>query len=43
VVAKGIDRAMERRVAVAYVPWFWRWIMLLIRLMPEVVFRRMRA
>ena len=26
--------------AILYTPWFWRWIMLVIRLVPEPVFRR---
>ena len=41
-VAEGIVRAMERGTAVAYVPWFWRPIMLVIRLIPEAVFVRMK-
>jgi short-subunit dehydrogenase len=40
VAAAGIDRAIRRRCAVAYVPWFWRWIMLIIRLVPMFVFHR---
>ena len=27
---------------VLYVSWFWRWIMLIIRLIPETVFKRMK-
>ncbi len=42
VVAKGIVRAIARRSDVVYVPWFWRWIMLAIRLLPERVFKRLR-
>lgn len=41
-VGERIVRAIERRQPVVYVPWFWRWIMLVIRLLPEPVFRRMR-
>ena len=37
-VARGIDRAISRRRPVAYLPWFWRWIMLVIRLIPEPMF-----
>lgn len=40
-VARGIIRAVERRRDVAYLPWFWRFIMLGIRHIPERVFKRM--
>ncbi|MEQ8968606.1 MAG: SDR family oxidoreductase [Azospirillaceae bacterium] len=39
-VARDIDRAMERGRAVVYTPWFWRWIMLVIRLVPRFVMHR---
>lgn len=38
----AIHRAIERRTDVAYIPWFWRPIMLVIRLLPESVFKRLR-
>ncbi|MBL8765092.1 MAG: SDR family NAD(P)-dependent oxidoreductase [Phycisphaerae bacterium] len=41
-VARDIDRAILRRRAVAYTPWFWRWIMLIIRVMPAWLFNRLR-
>ena len=41
-VAEGIVRAMERGTAIAYVPWFWWPIMLVIRLIPEAIFVRLR-
>jgi decaprenylphospho-beta-D-erythro-pentofuranosid-2-ulose 2-reductase len=40
-VAHGILRAIERRRDVVYLPWFWRWIMLLIRTIPERFFKKM--
>ncbi len=40
-IARGILRALDRRRDVVYVPGFWRWIMLLIRLIPERVFKRL--
>jgi decaprenylphospho-beta-D-erythro-pentofuranosid-2-ulose 2-reductase len=40
-VARGILRAVERRHDVAYVPWFWRWIMLLVRAIPERLFKKL--
>lgn len=39
---EAVARAVERGRDVAYVPWFWRWIMLLIRLVPERIFKRLR-
>lgn len=41
-VARAILRAVERRRDVVYVPGFWRLIMLVIRHLPERVFKRMR-
>jgi hypothetical protein len=33
---------MERRSGIVYVPWFWYWIMLVIRHIPEPLFRKLR-
>ncbi len=41
-VARDIVAAMDRGRAVAYTPWFWRWIMLVIRHIPEFVFNRIK-
>lgn len=41
VVARDIVRAAERGRSVLYTPWFWRWIMLIIRSIPETIFRRL--
>ena len=40
-VAGGILKAVERRRDVAYVPWFWAGIMLLIRSIPGFLFKKM--
>jgi decaprenylphospho-beta-D-erythro-pentofuranosid-2-ulose 2-reductase len=40
-VARGIVRAVQRRRDVVYLPWFWWWIMLVVRLIPERIFKRM--
>jgi decaprenylphospho-beta-D-erythro-pentofuranosid-2-ulose 2-reductase len=42
VVGEHIVRAIERRRDVIYVPWFWRYVMLAVRLVPERWFKRMR-
>ncbi len=41
-VAEDIVRAMEKGRSVIYTPWFWRWIMLVIRHIPERLFVRLR-
>ena len=38
-VAGDILRAWKRRRNVVYTPWFWRWILLLIRQVPEGLFK----
>jgi decaprenylphospho-beta-D-erythro-pentofuranosid-2-ulose 2-reductase len=40
-VARGIVRAIDRGTPVAYVPGFWRWIMAVVRAIPETIFRRL--
>lgn len=40
-VAADIDRAMTKRKSVVYTPWFWGIIMLVIRLIPEPIFKRL--
>lgn len=41
-IAQGIIRAVERRRDVVYLPGFWHWIMLVIRHIPESIFKRLR-
>jgi NAD(P)-dependent dehydrogenase (short-subunit alcohol dehydrogenase family) len=41
VVARNVLRAVARRRDLVYVPAFWRWIMLVIRAIPERLFKRM--
>lgn len=40
-VAKDIQRAIQKRRDIVYVPWFWGGIMFLIRAIPEWKFKRM--
>ncbi|MBI5142506.1 MAG: SDR family oxidoreductase [Nitrospirae bacterium] len=42
VIASGIYKAFYKSSNTVYLPWFWRWIMLIIRNIPEVVFLRIR-
>jgi len=41
-VAPGICRAIERGTDVAYVPGYWRIVMLVLRAIPEAWFKRLR-
>lgn len=41
-IAKGILKAVRRKKNVVYLPGFWRWIMLIIRMVPEGVFKKMK-
>lgn len=41
-VGEKIARAIEKGTSVAYIPGFWRWIMLIIKLIPERVFVRLK-
>lgn len=40
-VAGGILKAIVRRSDVAYAPWFWFWVMMLIRAIPGRFFKKM--
>jgi short-subunit dehydrogenase len=41
-VATDILRAYRRRRNVLYTPWFWRYIMWTIRMIPESIFKRLK-
>jgi len=41
-VGRVICSAMHSRRDHIYVPWFWRWIMLVVCLIPEKVFKRLK-
>lgn len=41
-VGADIHAGLERGAAVVYTPWFWRWIMMIIRNVPDVLFLRTR-
>ncbi len=40
-VGKGIHQAILKRRDVVYLPFFWRWIMLILKLVPESLFKRL--
>ncbi len=41
-VAQGILRAIVKGKSVVYLPWFWRPIMLIVRSIPETIFKRLK-
>ncbi|MEO8214275.1 MAG: SDR family NAD(P)-dependent oxidoreductase [Myxococcales bacterium] len=42
-VAAAVVRAIDRGRGEVFVPWFWRGIMMIVRALPELFFRRIRA
>lgn len=40
-VARDIFAAVEKKSDIIYTKWYWRWIMLIVRLLPECVFKRL--
>jgi short-subunit dehydrogenase len=41
-IAVGILREVNASANVSYLPWFWRYIMVVIRIIPEVLFKRLK-
>lgn len=41
-VGRAIYDAIIQKKDVVYLPWFWQWIMLAIKLMPECLFKRLK-
>jgi decaprenylphospho-beta-D-erythro-pentofuranosid-2-ulose 2-reductase len=41
-VANTVYNAVKGKKNVVYVKWFWRWIMLIIRTIPEFMFKKMK-
>jgi short-subunit dehydrogenase len=42
-LARAAIHGLERRRNILYVPWWWFWVMLAIRLTPESIFKRLRV
>lgn len=40
-IAKGIVNAINKKKSTVYLPWFWRYIMLVINSIPETLFKKM--
>jgi decaprenylphospho-beta-D-erythro-pentofuranosid-2-ulose 2-reductase len=41
VIAQGIVKAIDKQKDVVYLPFFWRYIMLIIKFIPEKIFKRL--
>jgi len=41
-VASAISTAIDKKKNVVYVKWFWRWIMLIIKSIPEFLFKKLK-
>lgn len=39
-VGKAVFKAVHKKKNVIYVKWFWRWIMLIIKMIPEFMFKK---
>lgn len=42
-VARKVSEAIAKGKDSVYIPWFWRFIMLVVRAIPETVFKRLRT
>jgi decaprenylphospho-beta-D-erythro-pentofuranosid-2-ulose 2-reductase len=41
-VAGSVFNAIEKKKNVVYIKWFWRWIMLIIKSIPESIFKKLK-
>ena len=41
-VAEAIITALQQQKTIVYIPWFWFWIMLIIRSLPETLFKQLK-
>ena len=42
VISKGIYRAIKKKREIVYLPFFWRYIMLIIKTIPEKIFKHLK-
>lgn len=42
IVGRDVCRAIAKRRNVVYTPWIYRWVMLIVRLIPEPIFKRLK-
>jgi short-subunit dehydrogenase len=41
-VADVVYRGVQKKKNIVYVKWFWKWIMLIIKLIPEFIFKKLK-
>jgi short-subunit dehydrogenase len=41
-VANVVYGGVVKKKDIVYVKWYWRWIMLIIKSIPEVIFKKMK-
>jgi len=41
-IARDISRAIDKKKDILYTPWFWWWIMMIIRFIPEKIFKKLK-
>lgn len=42
VIASGILKAIVKKRDIVYLPWFWKYIMCVIKMIPEFIFKRLK-
>ena len=42
VISKGIFNAIKKKKETIYLPFFWRYIMLIIKFIPEKIFKHLK-
>ena len=41
-IADGVYTAVVNKKDVVYIKWMWRWIMLIIKMIPEFIFKKLK-
>jgi short-subunit dehydrogenase len=41
-IGLGIYKSIDTKSDITYLPWFWKWIMLILKIMPEQLFKRLK-
>ena len=39
-VADAVEKAVRKKQNIVYVKWFWKWIMMIIKSIPENMFKK---
>ncbi|MCB1112487.1 MAG: SDR family oxidoreductase [Chlamydiales bacterium] len=41
-IGRAIVKALDRKRNTVYLPWYWRWVMLILKAIPEPLFKRLK-